>query len=62
MIAALNDSKEIFQLLLDNGADINARNNEGCTALMLAAQENNTGAIRTLLDHGADIDAGDENN
>jgi ankyrin repeat protein len=41
--------------LLESGADINAKNDAGCTALYCAALSGNAGAIKALLDRRADI-------
>jgi ankyrin repeat protein len=52
-------SVEIKQAI-SNGADVNARNEEGNTPLMLAAFDNeNHEVIRALLDAGADVNARD---
>lgn len=50
------DSKaeEIAQLLLENGADVNARDSAGRTALFTAAIADNVSLIEFLLAHGAD--------
>ncbi len=47
---------ETIQLLLDLGADVNAREtDDGRTALMGAAHKGRNGAVRLLVDHGADL-------
>ncbi len=40
-------------LLLQKKVDINSTNRMGCSALMLAADENNEAMVRLLLKHGA---------
>jgi ankyrin repeat protein len=61
--AAANDAKgdavatEIVGLLLERGADPNAAQGGGATALHTAALVQNAELARLLLDHGADPDA-----
>lgn len=42
--------------LLDAGADINACDQHGQTALMIAARNGSTPAVRLLVERGADLD------
>ena len=55
MHAAAFGSLDTMRLLLDKGADVNARNAAGATALMWAATD--IAKIRVLLDRGADVKA-----
>ena len=56
MLAALNNRKpDVVRVLLDAGSDVNARDEVGRTALMLASRWNTSRIIDTLLDAGADI-------
>ena len=55
--AALKNHTSVIQLLLDRGADINARDAENQTALHKAAWNNCTSAMRLLLERGADPNA-----
>ncbi len=56
------------QALLDVGADVNAKTNDGVTALILAAstsepgptESSRTDNVRALLDAGADLEAKDK--
>ncbi len=45
---------EMATLLIDHGAEIDARNKHRATALLLAAQQGNLPVIRILLERGAD--------
>ncbi len=57
-----NSNRQVIQVLLDNGADIDARDEDGRTVLMLASAHNsNKEVIQTLIDNGADVNAGDRN-
>lgn len=49
--------RTLITLLLDSGADINARDLSGSTALHCAAAYGDEHAVKLLLDRGADIEA-----
>jgi len=53
--AAASKQLEICRLLLDQGADINARQADGFAPLHAAAQNGDVELIKLLLDRGADI-------
>jgi ankyrin repeat protein len=50
-------NKEILELLLKYGTDINAQDKDGLTALHQATAHSNTEHVRLLLTHGADTNA-----
>jgi len=53
------DSTGVVGLLLYAGADLNAKDKDGKTALMYAAENGHADAVRSLLDKGADVNAKD---
>lgn len=59
-IAATYESKKIVQLLLDNGADMEAENSSGETPLHLAASQGSLSSLELLLRRGALINAQDK--
>ena len=42
------------RLLLERGAEVNAKTKDGTTALVTAARRGNTDSVKLLLAHGAD--------
>jgi len=50
---------EVARLLLEHGADVNAQNMGGQTALQYAAISNHMEVARFLVDQGADVNAGE---
>jgi len=52
---------EIAAVLVEHGADVNARDASGTPALMLAARQGWTALVQRLLDRGADVRATDRN-
>lgn len=56
MWAAEGDHIDIVRLLLDEGADVNAKKTKnGTTVLMETAEEGNTEVVKLLLDRGAKV-------
>ncbi len=41
---------------MNNGANIHEKDNDGCTALYIAAQEGNAETVELLIKHKADVD------
>ncbi len=54
---AETDDSEQLEHILARGADINARNGDGVTALVRAAYNGRLQMVRALIDHGADLNA-----
>ena len=50
---------ETFEILLSNGADINAADTSGCNALMIASMNPSKKIVRFLIKHKADVNAQD---
>jgi ankyrin repeat protein len=55
ILASLNCHLEIMNLLLSQGANINATSSRGWTPLMLAVRRNDIECVQALLTHGADV-------
>jgi ankyrin repeat protein len=59
-VATMNSAYDVMRILLDQGANVNARNKEGKTALMMASGMTGDAAILDLLlKNGADPQAKD---
>ena len=57
MFAVINRHYETMKVLLEHGADVNAKSNKGGTALMGAASAGDLRIVQALLDKGADLHA-----
>jgi ankyrin repeat protein len=53
--AARRGDVKTLRRLLTTGADIDARDRHGQTALMIAAREGHAGVVRFLVEQGADL-------
>lgn len=53
--AAENGNLPAVQTALTEGADVNAKDTDGVTALWIAAQEGHTEVVKLLLEKGADV-------
>jgi len=53
LYASRHDNHELVRLLIERGADINARNRDGATALSIAQNNGNTQIINYLIEMGA---------
>lgn len=56
------DPLPILESLIRAGADVNASDREGVTALMYAAHNRHTETVKLLIRHGANVNAKDKNN
>src|SRR5208283_2405562 len=61
MLAAWNDHKDIVNLLIKAGADLNLKNNFGDTALIWATTYNQKDIAELLINEGANINLKDIN-
>eukprot|EP00931_Biecheleriopsis_adriatica_P077421 TRINITY_DN5099_c0_g1_i1.p1 TRINITY_DN5099_c0_g1~~TRINITY_DN5099_c0_g1_i1.p1 ORF type:complete len:1103 (+),score=207.46 TRINITY_DN5099_c0_g1_i1:37-3309(+) len=59
LVAAKHGKKDVIQILLTRGADIEARDKEGHTALLVASMSIICDTVQLLLDRSADIEASD---
>jgi ankyrin repeat protein len=57
MFAVTNIHTDTAKSLLEHGADVNVKANDGCTGLMLAASSGDSEIVRDLLSKGADVSA-----
>jgi len=60
LTAAGANCVDVVRLLLDRGADVNAKDGDGWTALMKAAQAGHPDMVRLLMQHGADMSIADK--
>ena len=60
MTAALHGHLDICRLLIDKGAQVNAKDSRGYTPLHGAAFQGHIKIVCLLCDHGADIEARNE--
>jgi ankyrin repeat protein len=59
MYAAEAGNNEVVELLIRNGAEVDAKNDGGETALMLASKSGHTETAEILIRNGADVNARD---
>ncbi|EMY33110.1 hypothetical protein D477_016605 [Arthrobacter crystallopoietes BAB-32] len=59
-LAAADNDPDRIRVLLQRGADLEARNDDGRTPLVTATKANNVQAARTLIEAGADVNAKDD--
>jgi ankyrin repeat protein len=59
--AIMHDYMNLFHLLLENGADLEAKNKDGDTALLCACWKGHIAVVKMLLDKDANIEAQNNN-
>ena len=57
----MNNATNTAEVLLKNGADVNAKNKDGDTPLHHAARNSNYNTVEVLLKNGADVNAKNKN-
>lgn len=58
--AVVGKEIDIVRELLNSGADINAQDEQGRTAIMIATYANDAEMVKVLIDEGADVDIQDD--
>jgi len=61
MSASDGGHEDVARLLIDKGADVNAKDVHDLTSLMRASQDGHKGAATLLIEKGADVNAKDQN-
>jgi ankyrin repeat protein len=59
-VASRRGHLDVARLLLENGADTEAKDNEEHTALLWASRGGHVDVVRVLLEHGADVETRDD--
>ncbi|MDD5007115.1 MAG: ankyrin repeat domain-containing protein [Syntrophorhabdaceae bacterium] len=57
MDEAINNQANAVRTLIEKGANVNAKDSDGYTALLWAAYYGNTDVVRALIEKGADVNA-----
>ena len=61
MVAADGGQLDVAKFLVDKRADVNARDSDGSTPLMLAASMGHLNIVKFLVANGADVNASSKN-
>ncbi len=59
-IAAIHGSDDVAKLLLEKGANVDARNQDGYSPIHFALRNENVSTAQIFLDHGADVNQSDK--
>mmetsp|Transcript_105152 Transcript_105152/g.206253 ORF Transcript_105152/g.206253 Transcript_105152/m.206253 type:complete len:84 (+) Transcript_105152:2647-2898(+) len=59
MFASQKNHEDLVQVLLDAGADVNVKGEEGWTALITATSFGHSAIVQLLLEAGADVNVQD---
>jgi ankyrin repeat protein len=51
------NSDTMTEFLIENGADVDLKNEKGWSALSLACREGSAKTVKVLIDHGADLES-----
>jgi ankyrin repeat protein len=57
MLAARDGKTDTVKALIEAGADVNAKDRQGKTALVVASEKGHLDSVKILLDNGADVNA-----
>ena len=60
MLASLKDFTAATKILLEAGANVETKNNDGTTPLAYASRDGRTTIVKLLLEAGANVEAIDE--
>jgi len=52
---------DVVRLILENGATVDPRTDDGWTSLMLASHSGHLDVVRSLLENGATVDTREDN-
>jgi ankyrin repeat protein len=62
MFSSINGHLEIVKVLIENGTDVNCKNNNGWTPLIWLSNYGNLEIVKVLIENGADVNCEDNDN